>query len=165
MYIDIYLQQFDEHLKKTETEDLKYINSIKNLKNHKYASYNIIAEANLDSQVEKLLIEELNDLENGIDMITANIEARKGLTINESMTQVESIELIKGIKNSHSAISKNGKNSLQVETEDSFPAQIHMQKLNIKRIIHSLMSLSLKKLQHGILNVKFKSITRNDMNN
>jgi len=112
MYIDIYLQYFDECLKNTATEDLKYINSIKNLKNHKYASVNMIQEAKLDPRIENTLIEELNDLENGIDMITTDFKARKGLTLDENMSQVESVEFFKGIKKSHIGISNNGKNSL-----------------------------------------------------
>jgi len=66
----------------------------------------------LKPEIENLLIEELSDLENGIDMITTDLKAKKGLTLDENLTQVDSIEFFKCLKNSHIGICKNGKNSL-----------------------------------------------------
>eukprot|EP00801_Mesodinium_rubrum_P001936 Mrub_01936.p1 GENE.Mrub_01936~~Mrub_01936.p1 ORF type:complete len:605 (+),score=54.78 Mrub_01936:159-1817(+) len=161
MYIDIYVQYFDESISKSNVKDVKYINSIKNLKNHKYAISHIIHE-NPDLPVSKLfkyLDNELNDLENGIDMLTTEIKANKGLINSEENIDVESIEFMRTIKNTHSSLAKNGKNVLEIETVNNFPEYINIKKLNIKRLIDNLVINQLKRMDNKNMKITFELVS------
>lgn len=54
-------------------------------------------------------------------MLTSEIIANKGLISTEDLNNVESVEFLRSIKNSHSSLAKNCKNILEIGTEDVFP--------------------------------------------
>jgi hypothetical protein len=101
----------------------------------------------------------LNDLENGIDMLTTEIKANKGLINSEEKSDVESIEFMRTIKNTHSTLAKNGKNVLEIETIDHFPEYIHIKKLNIKRLIDNLVINQLKRMENKNMKITFELVS------
>lgn len=111
------------------------------------------------SKLFKYLDNELNDLENGIDMLTTEIKANKGLINSEENIDVESIEFMRTIKNTHSSLAKNGKNVLEIETVNNFPEYINIKKLNIKRLIDNLVINQLKRMDNKNMKITFELVS------
>lgn len=57
-------------------------------------------------------------------MLTTEIKVNKGLINSETKSNVDSIEFMRTIKNTHSSLAKNCHNILEIETADNFPEKI-----------------------------------------
>lgn len=88
-----------------------------------------------------------------LDNLRLEFKTKQGMNIEEKFREVKMIELIRGLKRTHTLLAKNGKNRLCIDTFDNFPDVILLQVLNVKRVVNNLITNSLKHTNNGTVTV------------
>lgn len=99
--------------------------TIHDLKNPAMAVSQIINEQ--DNQgvkvrdITKMVNTELEDLTDMLDNLRAEFKQKHGMGINEQPREIKSSDFLRGIRKTHQRLASNGRNKLEITSEEKFP--------------------------------------------